>query len=149
MDPPSWANIVHGLCDHSLMDITSPCVVTLTWVLSDAQGQLIDELSEPVELVALFCDMRGLRRRSRCDEGARPWESRRRLGIGLNSELIHRGWQRTLWAGNERSRETAGLARLGEIACFDRVRCSHRRDACATGGRGAGVPRRPWRARAC
>ena len=31
------------------MDITSPCVVTLTWVLSDAQGQLIDELSEPVE----------------------------------------------------------------------------------------------------
>ncbi|MBQ0959641.1 peptidylprolyl isomerase [Ideonella sp. 4Y11] len=31
------------------MDITSPCVVTLTWTLSDAQGQLIDELDEPVE----------------------------------------------------------------------------------------------------
>ncbi|GAA0762839.1 peptidylprolyl isomerase [Ideonella azotifigens] len=31
------------------MDITSPCVVTLTWILSDAQGQLIDELSDPVE----------------------------------------------------------------------------------------------------
>jgi FKBP-type peptidyl-prolyl cis-trans isomerase SlyD len=31
------------------MDITTPCVVTLTWTLSDAQGQLIDELSEPVE----------------------------------------------------------------------------------------------------
>lgn len=31
------------------MDITSPCVVTLTWTLSDAQGQLIDELSEPVD----------------------------------------------------------------------------------------------------
>jgi FKBP-type peptidyl-prolyl cis-trans isomerase SlyD len=31
------------------MDITSPCVVTLTWRLSDGQGQLIDELSEPVE----------------------------------------------------------------------------------------------------
>lgn len=43
------AVIVHGLCDHALMDITSPCVVTLTWVLSDAQGDLIDELSEPVE----------------------------------------------------------------------------------------------------
>lgn len=31
------------------MDITAPCVVTLTWTLSDAQGQLIDELAEPVE----------------------------------------------------------------------------------------------------
>lgn len=31
------------------MDITSPCVVALTWTLSDAQGQLIDELKEPVE----------------------------------------------------------------------------------------------------
>jgi FKBP-type peptidyl-prolyl cis-trans isomerase SlyD len=31
------------------MDITSPCVVTLTWTLSDAQNQLIDELNEPVE----------------------------------------------------------------------------------------------------
>jgi FKBP-type peptidyl-prolyl cis-trans isomerase SlyD len=32
-----------------MMDITSPCVVTLTWTLSDAQGELIDELNEPVE----------------------------------------------------------------------------------------------------
>lgn len=31
------------------MDITSPCVVALTWTLSDAQGQLIDELVDPVE----------------------------------------------------------------------------------------------------
>ena len=31
------------------MDITSPCVVTLVWTLSDAQGQLIDELTDPVE----------------------------------------------------------------------------------------------------
>lgn len=31
------------------MDITSPCVVTLTWTLSDAQGQLMDQLDEPVE----------------------------------------------------------------------------------------------------
>ncbi len=31
------------------MDITSPCVVALTWTLSDAQGQLIDELTDPVE----------------------------------------------------------------------------------------------------
>ena len=37
------------MCDHSLMDITAPCVVTLIWTLSDAQGQLIDELKEPVE----------------------------------------------------------------------------------------------------
>ncbi|TDP12174.1 FKBP-type peptidyl-prolyl cis-trans isomerase SlyD [Roseateles asaccharophilus] len=31
------------------MLITSPCVVSLSWRLEDAQGQLIDELSEPME----------------------------------------------------------------------------------------------------
>lgn len=31
------------------MLITEPCVVSLTWVLSDAQNQPIDELKEPVE----------------------------------------------------------------------------------------------------
>jgi FKBP-type peptidyl-prolyl cis-trans isomerase SlyD len=31
------------------MDIESPCVVTLTWVLSDAQGRAIDELTDPTE----------------------------------------------------------------------------------------------------
>jgi FKBP-type peptidyl-prolyl cis-trans isomerase SlyD len=31
------------------MQISSPCVVSLTWRLEDAQGQLIDELIAPVE----------------------------------------------------------------------------------------------------
>lgn len=31
------------------MLITSPCVVSLTWRLQDAQGNVIDELKEPVE----------------------------------------------------------------------------------------------------
>ena len=31
------------------MLISRPCVVSLTWLLQDAQGQLIDELKEPVE----------------------------------------------------------------------------------------------------
>ena len=31
------------------MPIAAPCVVTLTWVLQDAQGQPIDELKEPLE----------------------------------------------------------------------------------------------------
>ncbi|HEU4459386.1 MAG TPA: peptidylprolyl isomerase [Methylibium sp.] len=31
------------------MQITPPCVVSLTWRLEDTQGQLIDELTEPVE----------------------------------------------------------------------------------------------------
>jgi FKBP-type peptidyl-prolyl cis-trans isomerase SlyD len=31
------------------MLIQAPCVVSLTWQLSDAQGQAIDELKEPVE----------------------------------------------------------------------------------------------------
>lgn len=31
------------------MLITPPCVVSLVWRLEDAQGQLIDELTEPVE----------------------------------------------------------------------------------------------------
>lgn len=31
------------------MNITHPCVVSLTWKLQDTQGNLIDELSDPVE----------------------------------------------------------------------------------------------------
>jgi FKBP-type peptidyl-prolyl cis-trans isomerase SlyD len=31
------------------MQITAPCVVSLRWRLDDAQGQLIDELAEPLE----------------------------------------------------------------------------------------------------
>ena len=31
------------------MLITKPCVVSLTWRLDDAQGQIIDELAEPLE----------------------------------------------------------------------------------------------------
>ena len=31
------------------MLITHPCVVSLTWKLQDSQGQLIDELADPVE----------------------------------------------------------------------------------------------------
>jgi FKBP-type peptidyl-prolyl cis-trans isomerase SlyD len=31
------------------MKISAPCVVSLSWTLSDAQGQTIDELAEPVE----------------------------------------------------------------------------------------------------
>jgi FKBP-type peptidyl-prolyl cis-trans isomerase SlyD len=31
------------------MHITAPCVVSLTWKLRDAQGEAIDELTEPVE----------------------------------------------------------------------------------------------------
>lgn len=37
------------MCDHFPMQIHSPCVVALTWRLEDAQGQLIDELAQPVE----------------------------------------------------------------------------------------------------
>ena len=31
------------------MLITSPCVVSLTWTLADAQGATLDELTDPVE----------------------------------------------------------------------------------------------------
>ena len=31
------------------MKISSPCVLSLSWKLSDAQGQPIDELAEPME----------------------------------------------------------------------------------------------------
>jgi len=33
------------------MQISSPCVVSLSWKLEDAQGQLIDELTEPLEFL--------------------------------------------------------------------------------------------------
>ena len=39
------------------MIIESPCVVTLTWTLSDAQGQPIDELSEPMEFMVGGSDL--------------------------------------------------------------------------------------------
>lgn len=37
------------MCDHLSMQINSPCVVSLTWTLTDAQGEAIDELTEPME----------------------------------------------------------------------------------------------------
>jgi FKBP-type peptidyl-prolyl cis-trans isomerase SlyD len=43
------ADRYEGLCDHSTMMISAPCVVSLSWTLSDAQGHVIDELAEPVE----------------------------------------------------------------------------------------------------
>ena len=38
-----------SLCDDRSMQISAPCVVTLTWRLEDAQGAEIDELTEPLE----------------------------------------------------------------------------------------------------
>ncbi|MEY4765038.1 MAG: hypothetical protein RI907_1711 [Pseudomonadota bacterium] len=35
----------------AVMIITSPCVVSLVWRLEDAQGQLIDEIKEPMEFL--------------------------------------------------------------------------------------------------
>lgn len=37
------------MCEHRGMLISDPCVVSLTWTLTDAQGQPIDELDEPLE----------------------------------------------------------------------------------------------------
>lgn len=33
------------------MHISAPCVVSLTWVLQDAQGEVIDEVREPLEFM--------------------------------------------------------------------------------------------------
>jgi FKBP-type peptidyl-prolyl cis-trans isomerase SlyD len=33
------------------MIIAAPCVVSLSWTLSDAQGNAIDELAEPVDFL--------------------------------------------------------------------------------------------------
>lgn len=33
------------------MEIAKPCVVALTWVLKDSQGEVLDELDEPVEFL--------------------------------------------------------------------------------------------------
>ena len=47
-DIVQWA-MPHAPCDDPSMHITIPCVVSLTWVLADAQNQAIDELIAPVE----------------------------------------------------------------------------------------------------
>ena len=39
------------------MIISSPCVVTLTWTLSDAHGKAIDELREPMEFLVGGLDL--------------------------------------------------------------------------------------------
>lgn len=41
------------------MNISLPCVVSLTWRLEDTQGQLIDELAEPVEFFVGGNDLLG------------------------------------------------------------------------------------------
>jgi len=52
LSPCRQAAVASGtLCDHRLMQIAAPCVVTLTWVLQDAQGQPLDELNEPIEFL--------------------------------------------------------------------------------------------------
>jgi len=38
-------------CDNCPMEITTHCVVALTWVLSDTLGEELDVLDEPVEFV--------------------------------------------------------------------------------------------------
>jgi FKBP-type peptidyl-prolyl cis-trans isomerase SlyD len=50
--------LIRALCDvgkpHAMitiMIISSPCVVSLVWRLEDAQGQLIDELQQPMEFL--------------------------------------------------------------------------------------------------
>lgn len=37
------------MCDHAAMLISKPCIVSLVWTLADAQGEAIDELTEPME----------------------------------------------------------------------------------------------------
>jgi FKBP-type peptidyl-prolyl cis-trans isomerase SlyD len=44
-----FAGALGRSCDDRPMQISAPCVVSLTWRLQDAQGQLIDELVDPVE----------------------------------------------------------------------------------------------------
>ena len=38
-------------CDNSPMEITPQCVVALTWTLKDTLGEVLDELSEPVDFL--------------------------------------------------------------------------------------------------
>lgn len=38
-------------CDNSPMEITTQCVVGLTWTLKDTLGEVLDELDDPVEFL--------------------------------------------------------------------------------------------------
>jgi FKBP-type peptidyl-prolyl cis-trans isomerase SlyD len=40
-----------ALCDHDRMLIQAPCVVSLVWRVEDTQGNVIDELVDPVEFL--------------------------------------------------------------------------------------------------
>lgn len=52
------------------MLISRPCVVSLTWLLQDAQGQLIDELEEPVEFFYGGDDLLAKVEEALCDQEA-------------------------------------------------------------------------------
>ena len=44
-------------CDNSPMEITSQCVVALTWTLKDTLGEVLDILDEPVEFLVGSSDL--------------------------------------------------------------------------------------------
>ena len=46
---PRVAPAPKALCDHLAMEIAAPCVVSLTWTLTDGQNRPIDELKQAVE----------------------------------------------------------------------------------------------------
>jgi FKBP-type peptidyl-prolyl cis-trans isomerase SlyD len=45
------------LCHHLLMTIEPPCVVSLSWTLTDGQNRSIDALAEPVEFLVGGTDL--------------------------------------------------------------------------------------------
>jgi FKBP-type peptidyl-prolyl cis-trans isomerase SlyD len=68
-------------CDNSPMEITPQCVVALTWTLKDTLGEVLDELSDPVEFVVGGTDLL-----SKIEEALQGHEAGDRLDLHLEPE---------------------------------------------------------------
>jgi FKBP-type peptidyl-prolyl cis-trans isomerase SlyD len=68
-------------CDNSPMEITEQCVVALTWTLKDTLGELLDELTDPVEFLVGGKDLL-----AKIEEALQGHEAGDRLDLHLEPE---------------------------------------------------------------
>src|SRR6185369_5729841 len=68
-------------CDNSPMEITRHCVVALTWTLKDTLGEVLDELTDPVEFLVGGDDLL-----AKIDEALQGHEAGDKLDLHLEPE---------------------------------------------------------------
>jgi FKBP-type peptidyl-prolyl cis-trans isomerase SlyD len=70
-----------GKCDNSPMEITPQCIVALTWTMKDTLGEMLDELTDPVEFLVGGGDLL-----ARIEEALQGHEKGDKLDLHLEPE---------------------------------------------------------------